>query len=210
MSRTSDVADAVRNGFVTGLVVVAPLTVTLVVLSIVYGWLVGLVRPVLLVVFDEVGLAENVIGLLALFVVLTGMGLLLRAGAGDTLVEDFDYVMEEIPLIRAIYSPTREASNALLEHGDQFERVALVEWPRTGLRTIGFVTGETPASVGTALGDDETHFDVFVPMSPNPMGGFLAVVPESELTMTDLSVKEGLQMVITTGLSGDDEFQVER
>jgi len=208
VSRTSDVAAAIRNGFVTGLVVVAPLTVTLVVLSVVYGWLVGLVRPLLLVVFDEVGLVENVIGLLVLFVVLTALGLLLRVGAGDTLVDDFDYVMEEIPLIRAIYSPTREASNALLEHGEQFERVALVEWPRTGLRTIGFVTGETPASVRTAFGGDETHFDVFVPMSPNPMGGFLAVVPESALTMTDLSVKEGLQMVITTGLSGDDEFEM--
>ncbi|MFB6081364.1 MAG: DUF502 domain-containing protein [Halanaeroarchaeum sp.] len=203
----TDVPTGVRNGFVTGLVVVAPLVVTLVVLSIVYGWVVGLVDPVLSLVFVEVGLVENLIGVAGLVVVLTAIGMALRVGAGDTLVMRFDRAMEEIPVISAIYSPTREASTALLEHGEQFDRVALVEWPRAGVKTVGFVTDATPEHVGAAL--DEPHFNVFVPMSPNPMGGFLAIVPESDLVETDLTVKEGLDMVVTTGLSGDEEFTLE-
>ncbi|MFB6070844.1 MAG: DUF502 domain-containing protein [Halanaeroarchaeum sp.] len=209
MVSTGDVARSIRNGFVTGLVVVAPLVVTAVVLSIVYGWIVGLVNPVLSIVFAEVGLVENVIGLVVLGVVLTAIGTALREGAGDGLVMEFDRIMEQVPVIRAIYSPTREASTALLEHGEQFERVALVEWPRADLHTVGFVTDETPTHVARYLGDEEPHYDVFVPMSPNPMGGFLAIVPESRLVTTDLSVQEGLEMVVTTGLSGEEEFNLD-
>lgn len=208
MVSTADVGDGIRNGFVTGLIVVAPLVVTVVVLEVIYGWLVGLVEPLLVLIFGQVGLVEEFVGVVGLLVLLTAIGLVLRAGAGDRFVERFDRLMERVPGIRLVYSPTREASTALLDHGDQFERVALVEWPRSGFRTIGFVTDETPGAVADPLEDDETHFDVFVPMSPNPMGGFLAIVPESRLIMTDLSVHDGLQMVVTTGLSGDEEFRL--
>ncbi|MFB6135200.1 MAG: DUF502 domain-containing protein [Halobacteriaceae archaeon] len=70
----------------------------------------------------------------------------------------------------------------------------------------GFVTGETPPELA---GGDERGYNVFVPMSPNPMGGFLAVVPESDLVETDMDVGDGLQMVVTTGLSGDAELDVD-
>lgn len=201
-------ATAVRNGFVTGLIVVAPLVVTIVVLTIVYGWLVGLVEPVLGLWLEDVGAVENLLALVGVFVSLTLVGLLLRRGAGDSLVARFDSVMEQIPVIRSVYSPTREASTALLEHGEQFERVALVEWPRTGVRTLGFVTDETPAEVREHLDGEEPYYDVFIPMSPNPMGGFLTMVPESEIILTDLSVQEGLQMVLTSGMSGDEELRL--
>lgn len=208
MTRLGEVTTAVRNGFVTGLIVVAPLVVTVVVLTIVYGWLVGLVEPILGLWLEDVGAVENLLALVGVFISLTLVGLLLRRGAGDSLVARFDSAMEQIPLIRGVYSPTREASTALLEHGDQFERVALVEWPRTGVRTLGFVTDETPAEVRDHLDAGEPYYDVFIPMSPNPMGGFLTMVPESEIILTDLSVQEGLQMVLTSGMSGEAELRL--
>lgn len=208
MTRFEDITAILRNGFVTGLIVVSPLAVTLAVLLIVYGWIVGFMEPFLAVWVGEVGTVENILGLVGLVIVLTALGVVLRRGAGDVLVARFDRTMDRIPVIRAIYSPTREASTALLEHRDRFERVALVEWPREGVRTVGFVTDETPQELQTELEADEQHYDVFVPMSPNPMGGFLAIVPASKLTMTDLSVQEGLRMVVTTGLQGDSEFRL--
>lgn len=208
VTRFEDIAAILRNGFVTGLIVVSPLAVTLVVLRFVYGWIVGFMEPFLSVWVGEVGTVENLLGVLGLGIGLTALGVILRMGAGDVLVARFDRTMERIPLIRAIYSPTREASTALLEHRDRFERVALVEWPREGVRTVGFVTDETPQTLQSELEADEQHYDVFVPMSPNPMGGFLAIVPASKLTMTDLSVQEGLRMVVTTGLQGDSEFSL--
>ncbi|MFB6068871.1 MAG: DUF502 domain-containing protein [Halobacterium sp.] len=207
MSSLDSLGDEVRKGLIVGLIVVAPLTVTVVVLSMVYGWLVGFIDPALGIVFGRTGLLEDAIGVLGLVVGLTVLGVALRAGLGDAVLEEFDRLMEKIPVVRTIYSPTREASTALLEHGDQFERVALVEWPRSGMRTVGFVTDETPERVTEHLPESEPQYDVFVPMSPNPMGGFLAVVPESQLTTTDLSIQEGIQLVVTTGLSGDDTVQ---
>lgn len=207
MTETSDFPALLRNGFITGLVFIAPLVVTVLVLSIVYGWLVGLMKPILELWFQDVGHAQQLLGILVLVAGLTGLGVLIRQGAGDTLVVEFDQIMERIPVISAVYSPTREASTALMDHGEQFDRVALVEWPREGVRTIGFVTDETPENLIGDLEADEQYYDVFVPMSPNPMGGFLVIIPESDLIMTDLSVQEGLEMVITTGMSGDGEFE---
>ncbi|MFB6266756.1 MAG: DUF502 domain-containing protein [Halodesulfurarchaeum sp.] len=204
-----DPAEAIRMGFVTGFVFIAPLAVSVLVILVAYQWLVGLIEPVLRLWVDQVGALEGFLAVVSLFVGITVLGFLVRRWATDRFLVTFDRVMEHIPVIRSIYSPTRRAATALIEHGDQFERVALVEWPRTGVRTIGFVTDETPEAVQTHIDDAEAHYDVFVPMSPNPMGGFLAVVPESVLTMTDLSVREGLQLVITTGLSGEEELTVD-
>ncbi|MFB6152782.1 MAG: DUF502 domain-containing protein [Halodesulfurarchaeum sp.] len=202
-------SEAIRTGFVTGFVFIAPLAVSVIVILIAYQWLVGLIEPILRLWLDEVGALEGFLSVVSLFVGITVLGLMVREWATDRFLVTFDRVMEHVPVLRSIYSPTRRAATALIEHGDQFDRVALVEWPRTDVRTIGFVTDETPERVQTHIEGEAAHYDVFVPMSPNPMGGFLAVVPESVLTMTDLTVKEGLQLVITTGLSGDEELTVE-
>lgn len=206
------VTETVRRGFVTGLILVAPLAVTVVVVQIVYGWLIGFVQPFLQ--FGPVDTTPFVepLALLSLFVFITVLGIVVRNGIGNEAVVRFDRLMEVIPGVSPIYSSARQASTAIASHEDQFERVALVRWPSADVRTIGFVTAETPETVSREFaGTDsaDTHYNVFVPMAPNPMGGFFAVVPESELTMTDLSVSEGFQILVTTGMSGDKRFDAE-
>ncbi|MFB6146663.1 MAG: DUF502 domain-containing protein [Halobacteriaceae archaeon] len=202
------VTATLRRGFVTGLVLVAPLAVTLFVAKLLYGWLLGTLTPFLAVLYGDPGPVVQVVSLAALVGLVTALGLAARRGIGRYAVVEFDHLMEAIPVIRAVYSSARQASNALVGHEEQFDRVALVEWPREGVHTVGFVTAETPAAASDRLGDEQ-RYDVFVPMTPNPMGGFLAIVPESRLTTTDLSVSEGLQLVLTTGLSGDDELRLD-
>lgn len=200
------VGETIRDGFITGLVLVAPLAVTVVVALFVYNWLVGFVRPFIQVAVGDATAATELVTVLLLLVSITLVGVVAMRGVGTSVFDRFDHLMEEIPVVSAVYSSTRQASNAIMHHQDQFERVVLVEWPREEVHTLAFVTSETPVDVRRELPEDgdETTYNVFVPMSPNPMGGFLAVVPSSRLTPTDLSVKEGLQHVVTTGMVGDD------
>lgn len=204
-----DIRTIVRQGFVTGIVLVAPLAITIFVVKLVYTWLIGNLAALFGVVYSgDPSLAVQLIALVLLFSSITVLGLAARRGIGQYALVEFDRFMETIPVIRAIYSSARQASNALLGHQEQFERVALVEWPDRDVHTVGFVTAETPERITDALDESDRQYDVFVPMAPNPLGGFLAIVPESRLVMTDLSVSEGLQLVMTTGLSGEEELAI--
>lgn len=199
------VRTVLRRGFVTGLVLVAPLAVTLFVLKLVYTWLTGFLTPLLLVAYPgEVDPVIEAVSLAALFGLITAVGLAFHRGFGQRTVVEFDRLMESIPVVRTVYASALEASNALAADRDRFNRVVFVEWPRAGFHTVGFVTAETAGRAASVFEDDEDRYDVFVPMAPNPMGGFLAMVPESQLLMTDPSITEGIQLVVTTGMSGQD------
>ena len=198
------VRSTVRRGFVTGLVLVAPLAVTLFVVGLVSSWLVGLLTPVLLVVYPgEVDPLVQLVSLAVVSLLITALGLVFHRGVGRRAVAEFDRLMEAVPVVSTLYTGAREASNALGSHVERFSRVALVEWPGPGIHTVGFVTAETSGRAAASFDDDERRYDVFVPMAPNPMGGFLAIVPESRLRTTELSVAEGIQLVLTTGMSGE-------
>lgn len=205
-----DVRRIVRDGFVTGLVLIAPLAVTIFVLSFLYGSLASFITSIVSLVGIESGPIIEVLALIALGVLVMILGIVVRQGVlGMYFISGFDRVMEAIPVVQAIYTSARQASNALIGHEHQFERVALVEWPRDDVRTIGFVTDDTPPDLARAVESDEQHYNVFIPMSPNPMGGFLAVMPASQVTMTDISVRRALQMVITTGMSSENELSID-
>ncbi|MFB6254159.1 MAG: DUF502 domain-containing protein [Halobacteriaceae archaeon] len=208
-----NISDTIRQGFVTGVILIAPLAITLFVIEIIYGWLVGMIQPFLQVVPANTSPLVEPLALILLFIAITIVGIIVRQGIGDEVIMTFDRFMETIPVVSTIYSSARQASTALAMQEDQFERVAIVEWPRTGLQTIGFITSETSEKVHDELPEaeqDDVYYDVFVPMVPNPMGGFLAVVPEQQITMTDLSLSEGFQILVTTGMSGDERFSADQ
>lgn len=199
-----DVLAALRKGFVSGLLVLGPLLITWLVLSTVYRWLTARVDPLLGLWLGEVRMVAEAIAILVLLGLVVLVGLAFRQGAGEGVVRRFDRLMEAIPVVRSVYSPTRQASTALVKHGDQFDRVVLVEWPREGVWTLGFVTDETPDRITDRLPGSD-HVDVYLPMSPNPMGGYLTMIPRERVIETDLSVGEGFRIVVTSGLYGDQE-----
>jgi uncharacterized membrane protein len=207
-----DLSTTIRKGFLTGLVLIAPLAITFVVVSVVYGWLTSTLDPLLAIVGADTDPFVQVFALLVLFGSITLLGVVVRRGIMDeSFITELDRMMEAIPVVKTIYSSARQASNALIGHENQFERVVLVEWPEDDVHTIGFVTNESPDAVTVALdgASAEVRYNVFIPMSPNPMAGFLAIVPESRITKTDLPVRQGLQMVITTGMGSKSELSLE-
>lgn len=101
-----------------------------------------------------------------------------------------------------IHSSVRQVATALVSGESQYESVVLVEYPREGLYSIGLVTAEGIEDVDAVTGVQSVS--VFLPNSPNPTAGRLVMVPEDQIHQTDMSVRQGMRMIVTTGIGMDE------
>ncbi len=129
-------------------------------------------------------------------IVLTGLlGFLTRYYVGKKLVQLVDYVILNVPLLGKIYGTVKQVNQAFTsEKKSSFKQVVMVEFPRKGLFSVGFVTAE---QVRTDEG--ESIISIFVPTTPNPTTGFLLVLPESKVTLLDMSVADGIKYIVSLG-----------
>jgi len=197
-----------KESFVAGLILVAPLAVTLYILRILVSWSLQFINPVvaelgLIETTANVELAAQVLAVVLIFGVISALGLLAQWSVGKHLFGNLGRTVNVVPLVSTIYGSVRQVATSLVESGSQFERTVLVEYPREGVYSIGLVTGEGRAGIDEVAG--ERAYPVFLPNSPNPTAGRLVMVPESQIHETDMSVREGMRMVVTTGIGGDDE-----
>jgi uncharacterized membrane protein len=205
-------ATRLRNSFITGLFLVAPLAVTLFVLQFVFEWVTSTIRPVvrrvqpfLASTLDYSGdlvFVSQVLSALLIAVAITFAGYLASKSLGQRLFGGFERGIRLIPLVRTIYFGVRQVSESLTESTESYDRVVLVEYPRERHWMLGFVTSESPKRVNQAT--DEDLLTVFIPHSPNPTVGKLMMVPEDELWELDMSVRRGFRIIVTTGLSAED------
>jgi len=189
-----------RRYLIAGVVSLAPLLVTVVLID----WLIGLsdkaiallpelYRPEALLGFSVPGAGV----LMALLFILL-VGAITTHFIGSKVMHWIDLLLERIPLIRTVHKATRQLLNAIFsESGRAFQEVVLVQFPQHGRWVIGFVTGE-----GRLPGMPEgEHFTtVFVPSTPIPTTGWLLFVKEDELMRLDISVDEGMKLVLSGGI----------
>jgi uncharacterized membrane protein len=102
---------------------------------------------------------------------------------------------------RTIYSSIQQVTNSITESSNQYERVVLVQYPRQGIYSLGLVTGTSPKEATKTIGT--TSRNVFFPGSPNPTQGRLVMIPEENIHETELSVRQGIQFLMTTGMAQD-------
>src|SRR3972149_2859378 len=184
-----------RTWFIAGLIVLLPGAIPFGIIAwlfrIVDSFLGWLLPPL-------VGRPIPGVGLVASIVVIFFIGALATNVLGRRLVEFFEGLMLRIPLARSIYSATKSISDTIfLQRRAAFQRAVLVEWPRAGMYTIGFVTGETFGLPGAPRG---RALNVFVVTPPNPTTGFLTFVPEGEARPLEMSVEDALKIVMSGGL----------
>ena len=122
---------------------------------------------------------------------------------GHHLFGNLGRTINIIPLVSTIYGSVRQVATSLVDTGSQFERTVLVEYPRDSLYSVGFVTGEGKATIDDVTGD-RTH-SVFLPNSPNPTAGRLVMIPESQIYETEMSVREGMRLIVTTGIGSEEQ-----
>lgn len=182
-----------RKNFITGLLVLVPLGVTVYVLKGLLGWIDNILGDLPGYV---IGLRFPGLGIITLILFILAVGIISTNYFGNRIVRSWDELMQKVPLVRGVYSTVKQVMETFsVKHN--FHGVALVEYPRKGCYSIGFVTGEVR---GESIGLTGTYEIVFVPTTPNPTAGFLLMLPEAEVYPLDMSVEQGMKFIISLGL----------
>jgi uncharacterized membrane protein len=201
-------SETVKKSLIAGLALVAPLVVTLVAIRLIFGWLQGILNPIIegtgLVAFaGNIEILAEVGALLLLLLGITMLGYLAQRSGGARLFDLFDRLVGIIPMVSVVYSGVRQVSDALVKRESRYESVVLVEYPREGLYVLGFVTSESPDAVTDALGTDA--YNLYVPNSPNPTQGRFMLVPTDQVIDLDMSVSRSIRLLVTTGIAENQE-----
>jgi uncharacterized membrane protein len=192
----------IKSLFLTGLIIFVPLAVTLYVLVVGFEFLDSILRPFITTLIGFAGSEFYLpgISLLVLFLLITVLGAFARVTIGQKLVNSFENLLLKLPLVKGIYSTVKHASTAFFaNHSPGFMGVVLVEYPRKGVYVIGLTTAVGVEEIQTKT--KKRMINVFIPTSPNPTSGMLLMVPEDEVIKLDMTVDEGLKLVISGGFS---------
>ncbi|MEF8813139.1 MAG: DUF502 domain-containing protein [Halovenus sp.] len=195
--------EKVRNSFVAGLVLITPLLITLYILQVLAGFALQFIDPVvqgtnLASYTQNVEIVARVIAVVLIVVVVTLLGFVAQKQFGQRLFGSFGRAIAVVPIVRTIYTTVRQISSSFSSTETSYDSLVLIEFPREGVYSIGLVTSESPRQVTDVAGT--TVHNVFLPSSPNPASGRLVLVPDDQLYEVDLSVRQGLGLLMTTGV----------
>lgn len=197
-----------RKYFITGLLVLVPLAITLWVLNLIIGtmdqsllllpesW-----RPESLVGFSIPGLG-SILTLLIIFFI----GVATRNFVGRQAVQLWEAVFKRIPVVGSIYSSVKQVSDTLFSSsGNAFRTAVLVQYPRQGSWTIAFVTGVPGGDVRNHLKGD--FVSIYVPTTPNPTSGFFLMVQRVDTIELNMNVEEALKYIVSMGVVAPEHFE---
>jgi len=191
---------ALRRYLMAGLLVWVPLGVTLLIVAFLVDLmdqtlrlLPGSLQPENLLGFRIPGLGAV---LTAVIVFVTGM--IVTNLFGMQLFNIGERLLQRIPLVRSIYAAVKQVTESMFSSGKSFRKVVLVEYPRKGMWSLAFQTGTGAEEIRDKTGRDVTN--VFIPTTPNPTSGFFLMVPREEVIELDMSVDEGLKLLLSVGV----------
>ena len=187
------IQDFFKRYFITGLLVIIPIWATFYVLSGLLGIIDGMLGDL-----PEyfLGLKFPGLGIITLILFVLLVGVLTANYLGTQLIRYSDQLMQKVPLVRGVYSTMKKIMETF-SMKQNFHGVGLVEYPRKGCYSVGFITGGLE---GGELGQTGSFMTVFVPTTPNPTAGFLLILPEAEVHRLDMTVEQGMKFIISLGL----------
>ena len=195
-------AARIRNYFLAGILITAPIGITIWVAWNIVGWIDDSVTPLIPPAWNpETYLPFSIpgLGLVFIFVALTLIGFLAAGLVGRSVMRFGERLLGQVPVVRSVYSATKQIFETVLsQQSTAFRQCALIEYPCRGTWALGFITGQTLGEVQSLT--DETVYNVFIPATPNPTTGFLLFVPERDVHVVDMTVEEGIKLVVSGGI----------
>ena len=188
-----------RAYFFAGILVTAPVSITFYIAWQFIKFMDDQVSPLIPPALNPQNWGIPGFGLVLVAVSLTLIGALTAGFAGRLLVKLYDAVLERTPVLRGIYSAVKQIFETMLaQKANAFREVVLIEYPRKGIWTMGFITGTASGEVGDSF--DEEMVNVFVPTTPNPTSGFFLMMPRAEAIELDMTVDEALKYIVSMGV----------
>jgi uncharacterized membrane protein len=198
----SGLTHRLRNYLLAGIVVSAPITITLFIVWQVLGYVDRTVTPFIPTAYNpETYLPFGLpgIGLLIMLGLLIVIGWAAAGLVGTTVMRMSEQLLDRTPIVRGIYSTLKQLfETALSQSSRTFREVVLIEYPRPGIWSVGFVTGEPSAEIARC--HEGELISVFVPTTPIPAYGFLMFVPRADAVPLAMTVEEGMKLVISGGI----------
>lgn len=211
-----DFIGAWRANFFTGLAVLLPAIVSIALISWLF-YTVSSITDTLLIFIPRKFTHQNegegplywywsLVALLVVVILISVVGLLARHYLGKKIIEWMDASLLRVPLLNKIYGATKQVNEAFTSgnKGSSFKTVVMVEFPRQGMYSIGFLTSEQNNVI-----ENKTRMkmvSVFIPTTPNPTAGFLVLVPANDVTKLDMSVADGIKYIISLGSINPDNI----
>lgn len=192
----------IRNLFFAGLLVLLPVVISLKV--VIWGFakadqiLGDLLHLILLKYFNYKGPITG-LGLVLLLILITLTGIFAKNYLGKKLIRIGEGILKKIPILNTVYNTAKQIMDSLSsQNKNAFRKVVLIEYPRPGIYSPGFLTGDAPAETEAKTGKKMAI--VFVPTTPNPATGYLAFVPLEDIIMLDMSVEDGFKLMLSFGV----------
>jgi len=190
-----------KKYFITGLLVLVPLFITVWVIS----GLVGMMDQSLLLLPEtwrpkaQLGLDIPGMGAILTLLIIFVTGVIATNFFGKRLILVWEALLARVPVVKSIYASVKQVSDTLFsDSGNAFRQAVLVQFPRPGAWTIAFVTGKPGGDVANHLSGD--YLSVYVPTTPNPTGGYFLMLPRADVVELDMSVDEALKYIISMGV----------
>ena len=191
---------SLRRYLVAGVLVWLPILASLWVITFIVGMADRVLlllptpyRPEALVGFPLPGL-----GIIIALAVLLVTGLMVTNLIGRRLVQYWDGLMRRIPLVRSIHGGVKSFAESVFSTSNSFRKVVMIQYPRAGIWSIGFVTADDVAELAQKTGAQ--HSCVYIPTTPNPTSGFIVMVPKTEVVELEMTVDAAMKMIITCGV----------
>lgn len=193
---SSKIGKHVRTRLVSGVIVLIPLAITLFILNLFFSSLTSFVRPLMRPWVGE--LPEYILTLIALIaavlIIYTAGGIATHI-IGRRLIHWGEALLMKLPIVKSVYAGSKQVVDTFSSSTKAaFKAVVLVEFPRRDSLAVGFITGTILNPEGKLL------YRVFVATTPNPTSGFLIILPEEEVKFTDISVEDGIKMIVSGGM----------
>ena len=210
-----------RNSFLTGIVVIAPVGLTVWLIWTVIGWVDGFVLPFVPSSYQPEYFIKQIfgqesqinirgLGVVFFLVFTTFIGWIAKGVIGRFFIRNAETLVNRMPVVRSIYSGVKQIAETVFAQSDRsFEKACLVQYPRKGIWAVGFISTVAKGEVKSKSNTDGELLSVFVPTTPNPTSGFLLFFPEEDVIKLDMSIEDAAKLVISAGLVYPEHSLVE-
>jgi len=183
--------------FIRGIFILLPLFITIWMLSFIFSFFDGIFGGFIWLVF---GKPMPGVGFIATISIIFLTGYLTHYIFGEKVLRLAEKVLYKVPLVKTIYSSTKQINDVLFLSKDAggFNKACIVEYPRKGIWSVGFITTEAPQEVSEKTGGEKL-LSVFIPNTPTPATGFLIMVPEKDIIMLNMKTEDALKLVVSGG-----------
>lgn len=198
------VFSVLRSSFLTGIVVIAPVGLTIWLIWTLFGWVDGFVLPLVPQRFNPeqyIGINLRGVGVIIFLLFTITVGWIAKGLIGRSLIRFGEGLVDRTPVVRSIYSGIKQIAETIFAQTERsFEKACLVQYPRKDIWAIGFISTEAKGEVSQRAETADTLISVFVPTTPNPTSGFLLFFPKSDVIELDMSIEDAAKLVISAGL----------